>query len=57
MLSVAVHKDISEYTEKVVGKLSARTLACVVGGLAASIGAAAPPTSGWAWRYPTRRFP
>ena len=28
MLSVAVHKDIGEYTEKVVGKLSARTLAC-----------------------------
>lgn len=50
MLSVAVHKDISEYTEKVVGKLSARTLACVVGGLAAA-------HLGWAWRYPTRRFP
>lgn len=41
MLSVTVHKDISEYTEKVVGKLSARTLACVAGGLLASIGAAA----------------
>ena len=26
MLSVSVHKDIGEYTEKVVGKLSARTL-------------------------------
>ena len=30
-LSVAVHKDIGEYTEKVVGKLSLRTLVCVVG--------------------------
>ena len=34
MLSVSVHKDIGEYTEKVVGKLSARTLACTVGGSA-----------------------
>ena len=41
MLSVTVHKDISEYQEKVVGKLSARTLACVSGGLLASIGTAA----------------
>lgn len=41
MLSVTVHKDISEYQEKVVGKLSARTLACVAGGLLASIAAAA----------------
>lgn len=41
MLSVTVHKDISEYTEKVVGKPSARTLTCVAGGLLASIAAAA----------------
>lgn len=41
MLSVPVHKDISEYREKVVGKLSARTLACTAGGLAASVAAAA----------------
>lgn len=41
MLSVAVHKDIGEYTEKVVGKMSFRTLACTAGGLAASVGAAA----------------
>ncbi|WP_283169986.1 PrgI family protein [Curtanaerobium respiraculi] len=41
MLSVSVHKDIGEYTEKVVGKLSARTLACTSGGLAAAVGAAA----------------
>lgn len=41
MLSVTIHKDISEYQEKVVGKLSARTLACVTGGLLASIAAAA----------------
>lgn len=41
MLSVSVHKDIGEYTEKVVGKLSARTLACTAGGLASSVVAAA----------------
>ena len=41
MLSVTVHKDIGEYTEKVVGKMSARTLACTAGGIAASFGAAA----------------
>lgn len=41
MLSVAVHKDIGEYTEKVVGKLSARTLACTAGGLASSVACAA----------------
>ena len=35
MLSVRVQKDIGEYTEKIVGKLSARTLACLAGGLAA----------------------
>ena len=41
MLSVSVHKDIGEYTEKVVGKLSARTLACTAGGLASAVAAAA----------------
>ena len=41
MLSVAVHKDISEYQEKIVGKLSARTLACVALGLGASVAVAA----------------
>lgn len=41
MLSVTVHKDIAEYQEKVLGKLSARTLVCVAGGLLASVGAAA----------------
>jgi hypothetical protein len=41
MLSVTIHKDIGEYQEKVVGKLSARTLACVIGGIVASIAAAA----------------
>lgn len=40
-LSVAVHKDIGEYQEKIVGKLSARTLACVAGGLATSVATAA----------------
>lgn len=29
MLHTVVYKDISEYTEKVVGKLSLRTLACL----------------------------
>ena len=41
MLSVAIHKDIGEYTEKIVGKLSLRTLLCVTGGLLAAVGAAA----------------
>ena len=40
-LHVSVHKDIGEYTEKVVGKMSARTLACTAGAVAASFGAAA----------------
>lgn len=40
-LHVSVHKDIGEYTEKVVGKLSARTLLCVAGGLATSVAVAA----------------
>ncbi|RHD74838.1 PrgI family protein [Olsenella sp. AM30-3LB] len=39
-LSVAVHKDIGEYQEKVVGKLSLRTLLCVAGGLATSVATA-----------------
>ena len=47
MLSVSVHKDIGEYTEKVVGKLSARTLACTAGGLAASVAAAAVASVGF----------
>lgn len=41
MLSVRVQKDIGEYTEKIVGKLSARTLACLAGGLASAVGTAA----------------
>lgn len=41
MLSVTVHKDIGEYREKVVGKMSARTLACTAGAIAASFAAAA----------------
>ncbi len=41
MLSVSVHKDIVEYTEKIVGKMSTRTLVCVTGGLLASVAAAA----------------
>ena len=37
MLSVRVQKDIGEYTEKVVGKMSARTLLCLAGGLASAV--------------------
>ncbi len=36
-LHVTIHKDIGEYTEKVVGKLSFRTFICVVGGIGISI--------------------
>lgn len=36
-----VHKDIGEYQEKIVGKLSARMLACVAAGIAASLASAA----------------
>ena len=38
---VYVHKDIAEYEEKVVGKLSARVVICLGGGIAASVLAAA----------------
>lgn len=37
MLTMPIYKDIGEYTEKVVGKLSARTLACVAGGILTSV--------------------
>lgn len=37
MLSVRIQKDIGEYTEKVVGKMSARTLLCLAGGLASAV--------------------
>ncbi len=40
-LSAPVHKDIGEYQEKIVGKMSLRTLVCVCGGFAASVAAAA----------------
>ena len=40
-LHVSVHRHIGEYTEKVVGKLSLRTLVCVTGGLLTSIAVAA----------------
>ena len=40
-LSVKVQKDIGEYTEKIVGKMSLRTLACLAGGLAAAVATAA----------------
>lgn len=41
MQVVYVHKDIGEYEEKVVGKLSARVAVCIGGGIAASVLAAA----------------
>ena len=40
MLSVAVHKDISEYQPKVIGKLTLRTLLSIVGALGCSVIAA-----------------
>lgn len=40
-LSVKVQKNIGDYTEKVVGKLSIRTLACVAGGLTSAVAAGA----------------
>lgn len=39
-LSVKVQKDIGSYEEKVIGKLSFRTLLCVTGGIASAIGTA-----------------
>ena len=36
-----VHKDIGEHEEKVVGKLSARMVACIAAGVAASLASAA----------------
>ncbi len=36
-----VHKDIGEYEEKIVGKLSARMLICIAAGLATSVASAA----------------
>lgn len=37
MLSVAVHKDIAEYQPKLVGKMTQRTLICIVGALGVGI--------------------
>lgn len=37
MLSVAVHKDISEYKPKIIGKLTSRTLVSIAGALGISI--------------------
>lgn len=37
MLSVAVHKDVGEYEPKIIGKLTARTLVCIVGALGISV--------------------
>ncbi|WP_165055365.1 MULTISPECIES: PrgI family protein [unclassified Adlercreutzia] len=40
-LQIPVQKDIGEYEEKIVGKLSFRTLLCVTGGFGSAIAAAA----------------
>lgn len=40
-LQIPIQKDIGEYEEKIVGKLSFRTLVCVAGGFASAIAAAA----------------
>lgn len=40
-LQIPVQKDIGEYQEKIVGKMSLRTLVCVVGGFASAIVVAA----------------
>jgi hypothetical protein len=37
MLSVAVHKDVAEYTPKVLGQMTVRTLASIAGALGASV--------------------
>lgn len=39
-LQIPIQKDIGEYEEKIVGKLSFRTLICVVGGFGSAIAAA-----------------
>ena len=40
-LRIPVQKDIGEYEEKIVGKMSLRTLACVTLGFGSAVGAAA----------------
>ena len=40
-LQIPVQKDIGEYEQKIVGKMSLRTLVCVAGGFASAIGVAA----------------
>ena len=37
MLSVTMHKDLGEYEPKIVGKLTARTLICIVGGIGLAV--------------------
>lgn len=40
-LQIPIQKDIGEYEEKIVGKLSFRTLLCIVGGFGSAIAVAA----------------
>ncbi len=40
-LQIPIQKDIGEYEEKIVGKLSFRTLVCVAGGFGSAIAVAA----------------
>lgn len=37
MLSVAVHKDVSEYEPKIIGKLTLRSLACIAAAVIVTI--------------------
>ena len=37
MLSVAIHKDISEYQPKLIGKMTTRTLGCIAGAIGAAV--------------------
>ncbi|MSA60247.1 PrgI family protein [Gordonibacter pamelaeae] len=39
-LQIPIQKDIGEYQEKIVGKMSLRTLVCVAGGFACAIASA-----------------
>lgn len=40
MLSVPIQKDVGEYQPKIIGKMTARTLACVSGALGLSVATA-----------------
>lgn len=56
-LQIPIQKDIGEYEEKIVGKLSFRTLVCVAGGFGSAILVAAIAISGSALRSPMPHSP